>query len=305
MAVHGDAPSVSIGMPVYNGSEYLPQAVDSILGQTFDDFELIISDNASTDATPTICQDYASADKRVSYLRSEKNRGASWNFNRVARAGRAPFFKWACHDDVVAPEFLDRCMSSLADVDEEFVLCYPRAVEIDAAGEVVREPDKALSMGLSEPEARVGALFREYWRSNPIFGVIRAQTIRSTNLLRPYPSSDVVLLAELALRGRFYEIEQPLLYRRIHSGASRKVNPDAVAAAAWFDPNDAGRPRAEWTRVFYETLRSIWRAPISLSQKEASTASLVRAMYPRWYRKLGRESLEYLRAVVFGKSMIR
>jgi glycosyltransferase involved in cell wall biosynthesis len=76
-------PKVSIGLPVYNGEAYIQNAIDSILFQSFTDFELIISDNASTDETEKICREYADKDLRVRYYRVEQNRGAAWNFNRV------------------------------------------------------------------------------------------------------------------------------------------------------------------------------------------------------------------------------
>src|SRR5688572_10868700 len=98
-------PRVSIGLPVYNGENYLAEAIDSILAQTFEDFELIISDNASTDRTQEICEAYAAKDGRIRYYRSEVNKGSAWNFNRVFELARGEYFKWAAHDDYIAPEY--------------------------------------------------------------------------------------------------------------------------------------------------------------------------------------------------------
>jgi len=95
-------PRLCIGLPVYNGEEYLAQAVESVLGQTFDDFRLIISDNASTDGTEEICRSYAQRDSRVEYHRVGENRGAAWNFNRVVGLADSEYFQWATHDDVWA-----------------------------------------------------------------------------------------------------------------------------------------------------------------------------------------------------------
>jgi glycosyltransferase involved in cell wall biosynthesis len=115
------APTVSIGLPVYNGARYVREAIDSILSQEGVDLELIIGDNGSTDATPRICREVAAGDRRVRYLRSEENRGASWNYNRlVEEARRAEYFKWAPHDDVIGPGYLKGCVDVL---DRDRVSC--------------------------------------------------------------------------------------------------------------------------------------------------------------------------------------
>ena len=121
------SPRISIGLPVYNGERYLETALDSLLRQTCTDFELIISDNASSDGTEAICRRYAHRDPRVLYHRSERNRGASWNHNHVVEFARAPYFKWAAHDDVCAPEFLERCAGVL-DGHPAVILCYPQTL---------------------------------------------------------------------------------------------------------------------------------------------------------------------------------
>ena len=95
---------LSIGLPVYNGARYLAQAVESLLGQTFTDFQLLLCDNASTDATADICRDFVRRDRRVRHLQSDRNRGAAWNFNRAFRHADSPYFKWACCDDLYALE---------------------------------------------------------------------------------------------------------------------------------------------------------------------------------------------------------
>src|SRR5262245_57216615 len=95
-----EVPRVSIGLPVYNGAKYLAEAIDSLLEQTFSDFELIISDNGSTDATPAICEEYAAKDGRIRFLRQEINRGLAWNWNCVLEESRGAYFKWAACDDL-------------------------------------------------------------------------------------------------------------------------------------------------------------------------------------------------------------
>ncbi len=123
-------PRVSVGLPVYNGENFIKDALDSILAQTFEDFELIISDNASTDGTQQICRQYTSKDQRIRYIRNDGNIGASKNFNQVFELSSGEYFKWIAHDDLCAPEFLERCVEVL-DQDPSIVLCFARPKAID------------------------------------------------------------------------------------------------------------------------------------------------------------------------------
>ena len=107
----GPVPRVSVGLPVYNGERFLAQAIDSVLQQTHSDLELVISDNASTDRTEEICRSYTTQDSRVRYFRSSANIGACRNFSRVFELSRAPYFKWACYDDICVPGFLEKCVA--------------------------------------------------------------------------------------------------------------------------------------------------------------------------------------------------
>src|SRR3982751_485615 len=100
-------PKVSIGLPVYNGELHLALALDSILAQTYGDFEIVISDNGSTDGTESICRRYAAADPRIRYERNETNRGAAWNYNHVFELSRGEYFKWMAHDDLIEPNYLE------------------------------------------------------------------------------------------------------------------------------------------------------------------------------------------------------
>ena len=117
--MHRDVPLVSIGMPVFNGEDYVEAALDSILTQTFTNFELIISDNASTDRTEEICNDFADSDDRIRYYRQEKNLGAAANFNRVFELSSGKYFKWAAHDALQSLDDAELALSNdLSFVDE-------------------------------------------------------------------------------------------------------------------------------------------------------------------------------------------
>src|SRR4030042_2346798 len=197
-------PLLSIGMPVYNGQNYIKEALNSILRQTFKDFELIISDNGSSDGTQKICEEYAHKDKRIKYIRHEHNRGASWNFNYVAGLASGKYFKWAGHDDNLSPEFLKECVMAL-EKNDAAVLSYTRSKIIDARGEVTELYDGGLNLGSAKAHIRYkmfnDAYKRGHW-CNPVFGVIRRDILIKTKMLGGFVSSDEVLLAELSLLGK-------------------------------------------------------------------------------------------------------
>ena len=132
------SPRVTIGVPVYNGQKYIRFTMDSLLAQTFTDFEIIVTDNCSTDTTPQIVQEYAARDPRVRYVRNETNIGPARNYNVSLELARGEFFKWNPADDVCAPDFLAKCVAAL-DAHPEAVLAYPRTNVIDTEGKVVNQ----------------------------------------------------------------------------------------------------------------------------------------------------------------------
>src|SRR5258705_13293096 len=137
-------PSVSVGLPVYNGERYLPEALDATLGQSYEDFELIICDNASTDQTGSICLEYAARDSRIRYFRNETNVGPNPNFNRTLQLARAPLFRWAAHDDVVAPDYLGACVG-LLQATPDAVVCQSHVKIIDLNGRELGTYDGGLA----------------------------------------------------------------------------------------------------------------------------------------------------------------
>src|ERR687897_507571 len=116
------APRVSVTLPVFNGERYLAQAIGSILDQSYRDFELIVSDNASTDGTNDICRSFEAQDRRIRYVRQPRNIGASPNFNICYALASGEFFKWAAHDDYLEPGYLAACVEAL-DANPDAVLC--------------------------------------------------------------------------------------------------------------------------------------------------------------------------------------
>lgn len=236
-------PRVTIGIPVHNGENYLEAAIESCLAQTFGDFELVISDNGSDDTTPEIIERYASRDRRIRALRSEVNRGATWNFNEVRRRARGEYFRWAAHDDTIEPEFLARCVDVL-DRRPDVVLCHTGVRLMDCAGIAGPEfPQRRIPIGAPDAVTRFRALMLNAERCYEIFGLVRMSALERTPGLGDYGHADGVQLARLGLVGPFAIVEQPLQNMRIHDAQSMSVYGTYGGAgidyrrwAEWYNP---------------------------------------------------------------------
>lgn len=274
---------------MYNGGRYLAQALESLLNQTFTDFELVISDNASTDETQRICEQFAARDSRVRYFRTSHNRGAAWNFVRVVQLATAPYFKWASHDDFCAPTFLERCVEVL-DGDPGVVLCYSSSVVVDEEGRVRGPYQNQCKPTMDDPYARFREVVYRLRLCHMQFGVMRSEVLRQTRLIEGYGGSDYVLLGDLALRGRFVELPDRLFFRRIHPQMSSAANPSHEALANWFNPTATGKPVLVKGRRFIRMLGVIRRAPVRRSIKLRCYALALRWGVRRRHQ-IGRELL--------------
>jgi glycosyltransferase involved in cell wall biosynthesis len=269
-------PRVTLGMPVYNGERFLEETLRALLAQTYKDFELVISDNASTDATEGICKRHAAADARIRYFREQENHGAAWNYNRVVELATGEYFKWAAHDDLITPDYLEKCVAVL-DADPTVVLCCTDDQDIDQNGNEVdaRRQSHILSGERgSSPKAtvRFRRLIRDDYDCEQVFGLIRTDVLRRTKMILPYTDSDRTLLGELGLHGRLHEIQERLFLHRQHMGSSGKANPIHTgwhARAGWFDPSLQGRVLFSRWRQLREYLIAIFRSPISLTERIA------------------------------------
>jgi glycosyltransferase involved in cell wall biosynthesis len=281
--------TVSIGIPVYNGARFLAESLESVVGQTYQDIEFLISDNGSTDATEEICRSFAERDQRVAYHRQPSNRGASWNYNHVFHETTGDLFKWATHDDLLAPTYIERCVEGFERGGPDVVLVHPRAKIIDAEGAVVRD-DPGLDIRQPQPHARIDFLVRNLVLSNAAFGLMRRSTLDQTRLLDNFPSSDYVMLAEFALHGKIVELPEFLFFRREHAEMSRAANASPGEVAEWFEPGSGEGVKHEMWKVFVEHLRSIRDAPLPAGERRACYAAFTRA----WFRRQGPRTIAEL-----------
>jgi len=217
-------PRLTVGLPIRNGERYLESAVESILGQTFEDLELVIADNASDDRSESICREFCARDPRVRYMRHPVNIGAARNHNFVVEVARGELFRWAAHDDLLEPTALERCIDLLDESGPDTILAFPRTRMIDAEGAHISDWAEQGSLDQDQPHERLRALFDNplghLHVCSPTYGVVWTRVMRATRLMQGFDSSDVVLLVELALRGKFAEVPEFLYLRRIHPGSS-------------------------------------------------------------------------------------
>jgi len=108
---------VTIGIPVYNGELSIKKCIESVLSQTYENFELIISDNASTDSTPDICKEFLKKDNRITFVRQNENMGQNWNFNFPLEKANGEYFVWLVADAIISPEFIEKNIAVLESQD--------------------------------------------------------------------------------------------------------------------------------------------------------------------------------------------
>jgi glycosyltransferase involved in cell wall biosynthesis len=235
---HDRPPRVSIGLAVYNGEDFLDEAITSLLAQTFTDFELIISDNASTDRTEEICRKHEAVDPRVRYFRNAENIGGVNNENRTFQLARGEYFRLAAHDDVCEPELLQRCVDVL-DERPDVVLCHTAMVSIDADGNRigVRYGEEGTA---PRPHQRFRQLSYRFYPCEATYGLVRSDVMATTRLQQNYTGSDRVLLCELALHGPFFLVREELFRKRFHDGNRYQ---DWRGRMAWFFPDLAAHPK--------------------------------------------------------------
>lgn len=258
-------PRVSIGLPVYNAQRFLDATLKCLLSQSFRNFELIICDNCSTDRTEEMCRSYSKQDERIRYHRNPVNIGVSRNFNLAFSLAKGEYFKWAAVGDLCAPEFIERCIAVL-EKETNVVLCYPKTCLIDENGALIGDYDDKLNLQYDSPSKRFGMVLRNIDLVNVQYGLIRSNALRSTRLEKPYPNSDYVLIAELALAGPFVELPEKLFFRRMFEISAHKY-PSAHARMAIYDPNVVGELSFPYYRLLMDFLIAIYRSSIGFTER--------------------------------------
>lgn len=269
-------PRLSIGLPVYNGEKYVGESIDALLGQGYTDFELIISDNASTDATGDICRQYAMEDPRVRYFRQRQNIGLAPNHNFVVHKARGELFKWAANDDLYARDLIERCVTAL-DENPQVVLAHSWTAKIDGSGTVTAAFEYPMATSSPwAPERFRSVLFDS--GGDDDYGVMRIDVLRRTAMKESYHHADHTIVAEIALHGCFYQVPEWLYFRREHSGQSGRAT--MRGRCATMDPRRADRLRNPAVRLYGEYVwgyvNAIRHAPLSFAEKQECYLHLAR-----------------------------
>ena len=210
------APKVSIGMPTYNGAQYIRQTLLSVVNQTFTDFRLTICDDGSNDETLAICREVAAQDPRIEIICNEHRLGGAKNFNRTFEISTGQYFMWAAQDDLFHPTYIEKCLAKL-EQSPRAVLALSEIVLINEDGKRIRSanPIDAINIGTEGMDVvqRLHEVFRRtgWWA---IYGLIRPEILRKTKLYRSEFAGDVILIAEMLIHGEFVKVDEPLFFYR-------------------------------------------------------------------------------------------
>lgn len=311
-------PLLSIGLFVYNGERFLRETLDSILGQTFRDYELIISDNGSTDATKSICEEYARADQRIRYYRADKNMGAGWNIRRVFSLATGKYFKWAACDDLYEPVYLSRCIDAL-ERDPNYVLAHARTRVIDEKGAFLENYEWPMQTDAADPLTRFREMLLNDHMCYQIFGVFRREALLQVPPQGSYVNSDGVLLAQVSLLGKFYEDPERLFISRRHTAQSSRTLPvrlkkrrfkltnryGTLPCPEWWDPNKTmSFEFPEW-RQFREYWGTIRRSPLESGARLQAYQLLLGPWVAKHFRRMMKDLVIAADQVLYRIQMAR
>ena len=274
------SPIISIGMPVYNGAEWLEASIESILDQTLKNFELIISDNDSSDSTGNICEKFASADTRIRYIRQPVNIGASANYSFVFRAARTPYFKWASANDICHETFLELCVSEL-ESRPDLAVCFPRTQLFANHPDDGQDYFDDLILLDDNPCKRLKKFLRNIKLNNVMNGVIKSEVLEKTSLIKPYYSSDIVLMAEVSLYGKFAEIPKALYFRRMDEKTSTSLMSEEKVREH-YDPRKKSSMLFQSWHLEIGYLSAALRAPLNVRERACVLSVVLRGVW--WSR---------------------
>jgi glycosyltransferase involved in cell wall biosynthesis len=243
-------------MPVYNGEQFIQQALDSLLDQDYRHFELIISDNASTDRTADICESYAAKDARVRYYRNEEDCGPVANFNRVLDFAGGEYFMWAACDDLWEPTYISTLLQSLM-MTRSGVLAFSAFDNINEHGRQIRTYPQLFKL----PSEGLFTRLQNYitqeeflGKANPIYGLMRRTSVQKAGGLKIWGKnlwgSDMLIVFKLLTSGNLVLSHDLLFHKRLLSSQ----------ASSSQEPVKASLASAALRRVLHIIL-TIWQFP--------------------------------------------
>jgi glycosyltransferase involved in cell wall biosynthesis len=235
-------PRASIGMPVFNGATTVGRAIESILAQTMGDFELLVSDNASTDMTEAVCRGYSARDPRIRYTRQPRPMSALDNFGVVLDGARAPYFMWLAADDYVLPRLLEQAVSVL-DAWPDVVCAAPRTEFLESDGS--RRPAAGTFPLLGDVRQNLCRYLADPADNSRFYGVYRRDVMRRVLPTYPYYALDWAVAAGTLMYGRHFELPEVLLIREANDALKYTRTIDTIAGG----PVTRLLPLARFTRA--------------------------------------------------------
>ena len=200
MSSTNGAPLVTIGMPIYNEDRFLEHALASLRAQDYENIQILISDNASTDGTGDIGRRAALDDARIRYSCTDENIGPAANFGRVADMAEGEYFMWAAGHDEWSENLISDSVAVL-EANKDASLAFASSYWVDELGERDdRDTDYPDTRGMS----LLSRFFTVFWGNmHPVLGVMRQSCFHRTRKMQSFPGADLVLLSELVLMGDF------------------------------------------------------------------------------------------------------
>jgi glycosyltransferase involved in cell wall biosynthesis len=282
-------PLVSIGMPIYNGSNYLREGLTAILSQTYTNLEIVISDNASTDETEEICREFAAHDSRVSYYRNEQNIGSHKNFKLVCEMTNGKYFRWAAHDDLCSINSIEQCVAVM-EQNPHIMLAYPEDLHIDDQSKPLPMESVIKIQAVQDtPSQRfhhyIDVDWLQPWTTrivNPLFGLMRNDVLKRTPIHDNFMGSDRVLIGELALYGQVVEVPGTLFQRRIHANMSEKAYKNDRELSIAMMPTRQRQVFLPRNLMLKGLMRAVSRVPMSDHERKNCYGELA-----RWFTQYG------------------
>lgn len=265
-------PLISVGVPVYNDADWLQNALDHILGQTYTNLEVIIADDGSTDSSRDICREYASRDGRIRYFENKHNLGVWGNHRFVFDVSQGDYFAWGSGHDYWEPLYINTLLEQLY-ANPAVVMCCPKALNFKDG--VASQPPGLLDTRGMAPREGIKSLmeFRLEGGSMDIFyGLYRSEFLEKVEVGRDVLSADEIMFAELLFMGELLQINIPLIHK-VKSRGSKDVRANRATYREYLDSQKLSvgsvfkyyLPRLY---SFAEYMRMVENAKIDLADKE-------------------------------------
>ena len=230
-------PTVSFGLPVRNGASTLGQSIESVLAQTFADWELVISDNLSSDGTSELCASYAARDERIRYIPTGRDLSVQENFRAAFRHSRGTYFRWLGDDDWLEPVYTERAVTALEGSPESVLCTTVQQYYRDGRPLPVTDPVSVFGgVDSPDPGTRVRALLDLFRKGglgiDPVYSMARRDVAARTGLQGSIRDGDFVYSCEMALLGPFVHVPEVLAHRPFVLGSQTKNSRNFLNASS-------------------------------------------------------------------------